>query len=467
MSDSRNDTRNNDWSRLNRRMFLGATGGFIASTAFPHLSHAADDRPPVTNPRATAGDTAVEPDWDERLTITVGPKDADICGENDRALQAAVDYIVARVPGGGGTVKILPGVYRMANTLQLRSNIRIVGSGLDSVLVKNPSVRTKIVAESDWYDQEITVADASSFRVGDGIVMQGKNSHHNGPINLKRTIVARSGNRLKVDTPPRESFWEKGECSIASLFALIDGDHVTDITIENLTLDGNRENSEWFDGNYGGAIFLQDCARVQIRNVTARNYNGDGFSFQIAHDVFVEDCHVHDNKDLGIHPGSGSQRPLMRRNKIERCGTGVFFCWGIRHGLAEKNTIIECAKGISIGHRDTDNLIRDNEVIRSGEVGILFRPERGKSYQAHRNRVENNRVIDTGGPEAVAVDLTGAVEKVQLVGNELRETREPAQRIGVRLAEHTADITLENNTIEGFATPVLDLRPNVQAAATP
>ena len=67
-----------------------------------------DDRPPVTNPRATSGDS-VEPEWKERLTITVGPKDADLVGSNEKAIQAAVDS-VAR--WGGGTVRILPGAYR-------------------------------------------------------------------------------------------------------------------------------------------------------------------------------------------------------------------------------------------------------------------------------------------------------------------------------------------------------------------
>ena len=38
------------------------------------------DGPPVTQPRATAGDETIEPDWNERLTITVGQKDADIVG---------------------------------------------------------------------------------------------------------------------------------------------------------------------------------------------------------------------------------------------------------------------------------------------------------------------------------------------------------------------------------------------------
>ena len=43
-------------------------------------------------------------------------------------------------------------------------------------------------------------------------------------------------------------------------------------------------------------------------------------------------------------------------------------------------------------------------------------------------------------------------------GNELHETRGKAKRIGIRLGPKTSDITLEGNTVEGFAVPVADLR---------
>ena len=43
-----------------------------------------------------------------------------------------------------------------------------------------------------------------------------------------------------------------------------------------------------------------------------RGYNGDGISFQQSNDVTVVDCISEDNTDLGFHPGSGSQRPVLR-----------------------------------------------------------------------------------------------------------------------------------------------------------
>jgi hypothetical protein len=441
----------NGWDR---RQFLGATTGLVAGCAWSTTSHA-EKRPKVTNPRATSGDE-VEPDWKERLTMTVGPQKADLCGSTDKVLQAAVDY-VARL--GGGTVHILPGTYRLRNAIYLQSRVRILGSGLESILIKEPSQTSKLAEDSDWYDQEITLADAKGFQVGDGVCIRARNPHNGGSNVFKCTLVARSGKRFKLDRALRENFWLQGDSSASTLFPLLSGENVSNVVIENITLDGNKKNNANLDGNYAGCIFLQDCKRFTIRKVTARNYNGDGISWQICHDVRVDNCHSHDHTGLGLHPGSGSQRPIMRGNKLERNDIGLFFCWGVKFGLAEKNQIADNRSyGISIGHRDTDNLIVENAVLRSGKVGVLFRPERGKAFAPHRNRLEKNRIIDSGPDKGIGIDVQGETEAITIAGNEVRETRKPMERVGVRIGAKTRQVKLADNKIEGFAVAVSDLR---------
>lgn len=440
----------------NRRVFLQMAAGFVAASASSGFAETPDGRPPVTTPRATSGDSAAEPNWDERLTVTVGPAKADLIGTSEKVIQAAVD-MVARF--GGGTVKILPGTFRLRNSVYLASGIRLVGSGDETVLIKEPSVKTKLAADSDWYDQEITLADSAGFQVGDGVCLRTKNPHNGGQNVLKRTLIARSGKRFKLDRALRENYWQMGEPTAATLFPILSGDNISNVVIENLALDGNKANNENLDGNYAGCIFLQDCSRFQIRGVTARNFNGDGISWQICHDVTVERCHSHDHTGLGLHPGSGSQRPLMRDNKIERNDIGLFFCWGVKYGLAEKNHIADNrGSGISIGHRDTDNIVRHNEVLRSGKVGILFRPERGQGFSGDRNLIEHNRVVDTGGDDGVGIDVQGFTSAIQLTKNEVLETRQPAKRIGVRLGESVGKVALTDNRIEGFSQALTDLR---------
>lgn len=438
--------------RVNRRGFVRAMAALAASS----VGRQALAEPPVDRVRATSGDP-VEPKWEEYLTLTVGPGKADLVGADHRVLQAAVDYVAAL---GGGTVKILPGTFRLRNAVYLKSKVRILGSGEETILLKEPSISTKLAADSDWYDQEITLADAQGFQVGDGVCLRTRNPHHGGTDVAKRTLVARSGNRFKLDRALRENFWLQGDTTVSTLFPILSGEHVADVVIENLALDGNRANNANLDGNYAGCVFLQDCNRITIRNVTAKNYNGDGISWQIAHDVVVENCRSQDHAGLGLHPGSGSQRTVIRGNRIARNAIGIFFCWGVKFALAEGNTIEDCQCGVSLGHRDTDNVVRGNTILRSGQVGVLFRPERGRDFAAHRNRIESNRIEDSGKEDGVAIDIQGPTEEIAVVGNELVETRGPAQRIGIRVGPETRNVHLADNRVQGFAVPIADLRPS-------
>lgn len=435
-----------------RRSFLAFSGGLLSAMAV--RGEAEDDRPVVTQPRATSVDRAVEPNWDERLTITVGEKSGDLIGNSHRVLQAAVDYVANL---GGGTVKVLPGRYVLRGAVHLKSNVRILGSGDDSIVTKIPSRTSKLLIDSDWYDQEITLSPGHGFEIGDSVCLRVKNAHYGHPEVLKRRLVARSGDRFKLDKALKVNYWQNGAPTASALFPLFTGEEIESIAIENITLDGDRANNENLDGNYAGCVFLQDCREITFRKVTARNYNGDGLSWQICHDVLVEDCHSHGHAGLGLHPGSGSQRPIIRRNRLEQNNIGLFFCWGVKYGLAEDNVLDGNVTGLSIGHRDTDNLIRRNTIRNSTQVGVIFRPERGPSFCAHRNVIEDNVVTNSGGAQGIAIDVQGGTESVTIRRNQLKETRAAEQRIGIRLGAETKDMQLVDNQITGFAQPVVQM----------
>ena len=138
---------------------------------------------------------------------------------------------------------------------------------------------------------------------------------------------------------------------------------------------------------------------------------------------------------------------------------GLFLCWGVKWALAEKN-YIEGSKryGISIGHHDTDNIIRDNDVRASGAVGILFRKERTAAFQGNRNRIEKNRILGLNQEGGIGIDVQGQTQSIHILGNEIRETQGPSKRVGIRIGSETGQITLAGNRIEGFAEEVVDLR---------
>lgn len=435
-------------------MLVCVGAGFLATT---NRIDAVEPQDAPQKNRSVDGDDRERVDWADGLTITVDQKQGDIVGRDDKAIQAAVDY-VARL--GSGTVKIGPGVYRLRNAIHLPSGIHLEGCGSESVLTKIPSQEVQLAEDSDWYDQEITLAGAADFQVGDGVALMGKNPHNGGAQVIKRTLVARSGNRFKLNGGLRKNLWVSEKPKCASLFPLLTSENCSDVLIENLCLDGNLENNANFNGNYGGNIFLQDCKRFTIRNVESRNYNGDGISFQICHDVHVEKCHVHGNQGNGLHPGSGSQRPIMRGNMLENNNIGLFWCWGVKQGLAEQNQMhANRSQGMSIGHNDTDNVMRDNEITDSGKVGVLFRDDsRGKDFWANRNVLENNRIMNSGDENGIAINILGSTKDVVVARNTLGETRAPGNRQGIHIAKAVERLTLNENVIEGFDQPIVDER---------
>ena len=100
------------------------------------------------------------------VSVTVGVRDADIIGCDNRALQAAVDYVANL---GGGLVQIGPGEYRMRDSLHLRSRVTVRGAGPETVLKKDRESHAALAADGDFGEAAITVADATGFEIGRGV----------------------------------------------------------------------------------------------------------------------------------------------------------------------------------------------------------------------------------------------------------------------------------------------------------
>jgi parallel beta-helix repeat protein len=329
----------------------------------------------------------------QQATIRVGIDDGDIRGSDHRALQAAVDYVAGL---GGGEVRIGPGRYVLRNALKLRDGVRIVGTPDETVLAACDGFSSRLTADGDANERQISVADPAQFRVGDGVAVQDRNA--GGFEVTTATLTAQTGpNTFKISAPLYLDYMVSNKATANLSFPVVGGWNIKNATIEGVTIDGNREKSQPLNGCRGAGIYLFECEDVVIRNCTVRNYRGDGISFQVSKHVTVEDCLSESNEGLGIHPGSGSQHPIVRCNRsLGNTSDGLFVCWRVKHGLFEQNEIRGNRRaGISIGHKDTDNLFRNNTVIGNFAAGVLFRRE-SEAMGAHRNVFESNRILDNG-----------------------------------------------------------------------
>ena len=348
------------------------------------------------------------------MVLTIGQTQGDLRGRDDKVIHAGIEYL-NRV--GGGALHILPGVYNLRNAIYLRPNITMRGSGEKTILRKADSVVTALTKDSDWFEYDVRVEDASGFTPGGGIMLRSKKGEGDWQYDVRSaTVTAINGDIIFLDRLTKENFCIEKNASAATIFPIITAENVDDVVVEDIVLEGNRDKNEHINGNFAGAVFIQHCNRWLFKNVIATNYNGDGFSFQACDDIEFRDCKAIDNSDLGFHPGSGSQRPVFRSCAARGNGQGIFFCWGVCGGTVENCILSENTRyGVSIGHRDTDNVIRRCRIERNGEVGILFRGEGSEFRSGHRNQIEDCIVRDNGTQQSgIGIDIQGKTQDISV-----------------------------------------------------
>lgn len=381
--------------------------------------------------------------------LTVGQTEGDLKGNDDKVIQAGIDYLHRF---GGGTLHILPGVYHLKNAIHLRPHITLRGSGEETILRKTASVVTDIVRDSDWYEYGVQVSDTKGFVPGGGIMLRTKTGPGGWQYDvLRATITAIQGDVLFLDRTTEENFWIEKNATAATIFPILTAEHVDNVVVENLVLDGNRDRNELINGNFAGAVFIQHCNKWSFRNVTARDYNGDGYSFQVCDDIQFQNCKAVNNAGLGFHPGSGSQRPVFRNCLSRGNSQGIYFCWSVSDGIVDNCSLSKNKLyGISIGHRDTDNVIRGSTIEQNGQVGILFRSSKSEFRLGHRNLIEHCLIRNNGTDgKGIGIDIRGKTKDITVQNTQFINTTGENQTKGIRVSDEAERIILIDNTFEG------------------
>ncbi|MCA9264811.1 MAG: right-handed parallel beta-helix repeat-containing protein [Planctomycetales bacterium] len=376
------------------------------------------------------------------IRITVGHRDSDIIGQDNRALQAAVDYVGNL---GGGLVEIGAGEYLMRDSLHLRSRVTVRGAGDKTVLKKDREYRSLLAADGDFGEAAITLQDPEGFAVGRGVYVASRTQRNF--LGVCATILNERSNYLTLSRPMNADILIADGGFAATVFPVISGYHVEDARVENLTVNGNRvENPTQVDGCRTAGIFLYRGDHCVISNCFVRDYSGDGISFQQSNDVTVERCVVERCAGFGLHPGSGSQRPTVKNCRaIDNGEDGFFFCWRVRGGLAEGNWLENNGGyGMSIGHKDSDNVVRKNTIVSNKRGGVYWRAE-SEPMAAHRITFENNTVRDN---EGWGLYVDGATHGTLIRNNVIEDTGAGRQQTGVRIGKQAGEVVLESNSIK-------------------
>jgi hypothetical protein len=364
-----------------------------------------------------------------QTNIRVGIDSGDVRGADNRAIQMAVDAL----PAAGGTVEVLPGTYVCADSVHLRSNMRLTGTAGKTILRRADGFRQALVISADYGQLKATPANISPFRVGQGLYLRDGRSA--GFTESVVTVDRIEGGAIHFKEPLVMDYSEDEGGEILASGAVISGIDVVDVVIDGIVVDGNKEKNFAVDGCQSGGVYFHRASRVSMNNLEVRDFAGDGISFQTTQDFTLTNVRITGCTNYGVHPGTGSARVLMRNCTFTGNEVGGFFlCWRVQESRFEDLVCDGNAGwGVNIGHKDTGNVFSRCSFSHNGRVGVLFRAENPRNG-GHRNRFENCSIVDNG---EVGIEVNGHAYDVDFVSSTIRDTRGAAarQRVGIVLGE--------------------------------
>ena len=116
--------------------------------------------------------------------------------------------------------------------------------------------------------REITLVDASGFRVGDGMILSDDRYPSAFQV-TSATLTAKIGtNVFRISRPLYLDYMVFRKARADLNFPVVGGWNIKNAIVEGLTIDGNRGRTQCpaLDGCRTGGIYLFECEKVTIRN---------------------------------------------------------------------------------------------------------------------------------------------------------------------------------------------------------
>jgi hypothetical protein len=223
------------------------------------------------------------------------------------------------------------------------------------------------------------------------------------------------------------------------------------VRIASLTVDGDGNSNDKVDGCRAGGVYLHKVQNAVVENVTVKDFNSDGISWQLTDSVTVRNCEVYGCTGAGLHPGTGSPNTIIEgNNSHDNNGYGLFVCWRVRNGVVRNNSFHHNGNnGICTGHKDTDMLFASNHVYENGGDGINLRGE--TPLNAPHRSIFRDNIIENNGTrmEAYGLSVNCKAEGVVLENNTFRNTGKGKQTAAVYLTVNSLPVEMKNNVVEG------------------
>ncbi|MEN8117471.1 MAG: right-handed parallel beta-helix repeat-containing protein [Bacteroidota bacterium] len=384
-------------------------------------------------------DALVTPKIAERI-ITVGGIDADISGFNNQAIQFAIDAVAKT----GGTVKLNSGIYEIISPVRMKSNVTLIGSGKETILKRGKGIQTKFIIDADFGELKLTVKNTDGFEVG--MKIQVTDDENSSCWNVSTAYITDiTDNILYINIGLIRDYRSDKNGLVSNASSVIEAIGIENVTISNLTADGNRIENYFADGCNSAGILILRSEKVTIDNVHVKDFNGEGISWQITENVTISNSEISGSGNTGLHPGTGSPFTVIEKNDIHHNDRdGLFICWRVYESRVERNKIHNNGRfGICTGHKDTDVIFNGNYIYNNISDGINLRGER-EANAPHRNIFIGNIIENNTG---YGFSVNSPAKDLLLKENIFKNSAK-TQKAAIYIYKNGSTPTLENNQFD-------------------
>ncbi|MBT3384715.1 MAG: right-handed parallel beta-helix repeat-containing protein [Prolixibacteraceae bacterium] len=388
-------------------------------------------------------DALVSPKTAEKI-ITVGGLEADIAGFNNQSIQFAIDAVAKT----GGTVKLNAGLYELHAPVQMKSNVKLIGSGSETILKRGKGIQTKYIIDADFGELKLTVENSDGFEIG--MKIQVTDDVSDGCWNVSTAYISDIvDNIIYIDKGLIRDYRSDKNGLISNTSSVIEVIDAENVSISNLTADGNRAENYFADGCNSAGVLILRSKKVTVDNVHVKDFNGEGISWQITENVTVRNSEISGSGNTGLHPGTGSPFSIIENNDIHHNDMdGLFICWRVYQSQVTGNRMHHNGRfGICTGHKDTDVIFEGNHIFDNKSDGVNLRGER-ETNAPHRNTFVKN-IIENNGSDggAYGFSINSPAQDLLLKENIFKNSAK-TQKAAIYVYSGGSTPKLENNQFD-------------------
>lgn len=376
--------------------------------------------------------------------LSVGGVDADISGYNTKSIQFAIDAVAKT----GGTVKLNCGLFEIVAPVRMKSNVKLIGSGKETVLKRGSGIQTKYVIDADYGELKLTLANSDGFEIG--MKIQVADDVNSDCWNVSTAYITDIVDQVVyIDAGLIRDYRSDKNGLISNASSVIEVIDAENANISNLTVDGNRDENFFADGCNSAGIFVYKSKNIKVDHVHVKDFNGEGISWQTTENVTIENCEISGSGNTGLHPGTGSPFSLIKDNDIHHNDMdGLFICWRVYESRVENNKMHNNGRfGICTGHKDTDVVFAENHIFDNQSDGVNLRGER-ESNAPHRNTFLKNIIENNGaGGSGYGFSINSQAQNLLLKENIFKNSAE-TQKAAIYVYRNGLKPKLESNQFD-------------------